>query len=361
MSLRSIILCALLIVVIGANASAQTSVRLEAVYREPADTFEILDNVSNWWPGYNEAPYREYWSDSFGISPADSVLFARYAQLRERYFDKTGQQNDDPGTSRSGLFTDRAALNADPVGFSFYASESMDEAFDRLDQIVEPDEIAFLRSFYDHFASLTGPLTAETERLVSASLASTQRTLRAPELATYLGEVGAFFGVSADVTFTALYVWWPDAEQIMANPNGPFLLLRIRPFEGEVVNSADIVAHEAVHVVSAMQSDAQKRAVSDTMLEACSGALDFTGRLDVIEEPLATVLGNVEVQRRFDPGRFRWSRDWYGTPWVNLSARVLYPVVLDALAAGETIAGSFSAEAASLCATVVDAMATRRD
>ena len=361
MSLRSLVWSALLAVVLGANASAQPGVRLEAVYREPADTFEILDNASDWWPGYTESAYREFWTDSIGVSAVDSSLFERYARLRERYFDRTGQQNDDPRTSRSGLFTDRAVLSADPVAFAFYGSESMDEAFDRLGHVVEPGEVAFLRSFYDHFASRTAPLTAETQRSIAPSLARTQAVLRDSALADYLGKISTFFGVSDDVGFTALYVWWPDADRVVANPNGRFLLLRVRPYEGEAVNSADVVAHEAVHVISAMQPDEQKRAVSDSVLAACPDALDRTRRLGVLEEPLATVLGNMEFRRRFDPGRFGWGRRWYGEPWVDLSARVLYPVVLDALATGETLAGSFSVDAAALCRIVIYATASQHE
>lgn len=367
MNLRSLSLSACLplvcvALVFAGRAWAQPSVSLDVVYREPADTFEILDNVSAWWPGYTEAVYREFWADSLGISAADSALFAQYTQLRERYFDKTGQNNEDPRTSRSGLFTDRSILSADPVGFAFYASGSMDEAYGRLGDIVEPDELAFLRSFYEHFADRTAPLTAETRRSTVASMARTRNTLSDSTLPAYLSGISTFFGVSEDATFTALYVWWPDADRIMANPNGPFLLLRVRPYEGEAINSADIVVHEAVHVVSAMQSEAQKRAVSDAILATCSGALGQTRRLGVIEELLATVLGNIEFRRRFDPGRFSWSRSWYGEPWVDLSARVLYPVVIDALAAGETIAGaSFSADAAASCKVVLDATAPQHE
>ena len=129
------------------DASAQASIRIEVVYREPADAFEILDNVSEWWPGYNDSAYREAWVDSVGILPSDTTFFAQYARLRTRYFDKTGQDNEDPRANRNGLFTDSATLNSDPVAFAFYHSETMEEAFQKLGHVVAPNEVAFLRLF----------------------------------------------------------------------------------------------------------------------------------------------------------------------------------------------------------------------
>lgn len=331
------------------DTSAQPAIRIEVVYREPADAFEILDNVSEWWPGYCDSAYRESWADSVGILPSDSTFFTQYARLRSRYFDKSGQENEDPRANRNGLFTDRATLTSDPVAFAFYSSETMEEAFRRLGPVVAPDEVTFLRTFYGHFSDRVARLTATTERTVAASLEQTRRTLGDPAVAPYLDDIVRFFGVDDDVTFTALYVWWPDANRVAANPNGPFLLLRVRPYPGEALNNADIVVHEVVHVISAMQPDAQKRSISDAVLKACPNALEMTRRLGVVEEPIATVLGNMEFRRRFEPARFTWGRQWYGEEWVDLLARLFYPAVMDALASDKTVSGSFTADAATLC------------
>jgi hypothetical protein len=48
--------CALLAFPVTAPAQA-----IEVRYREPADAFEILDHVSNWWPGYVEEAYGKFW------------------------------------------------------------------------------------------------------------------------------------------------------------------------------------------------------------------------------------------------------------------------------------------------------------
>ncbi len=331
---------------------AAAGVQIEVRYSRSADAFELMDNVSQWWPGYTELAYREAWVDSFEIAPADSLLFAEYAQIRNRYYDKTGQENDSPTANRSGLFTDRAVLNADPVAYAFYGSATLEESFQRLQQIVDPDEVDFLRSFYAHFSDRMERITGSTEPLVASSLERTRQVLEAEGVGSYLNEISGFFGVSDSTTFTALYVWWPDADRIVANPNGPYLLLRVRPYEGETMSNADVVVHEAVHVISAMQSPEQKRLVSDVVLAACPDTWRSVGRLDVLEEPLAAVLGNVEFRRRFEPKRFKWSRPWYGDRKIDLMARVLYPVVMDGLARKSSIEGGFAEDAAALCQTV---------
>jgi hypothetical protein len=351
--MRSSIL--ILSVLLWSSVAAQAAMRIDVAYRAPADAFEILDNVSDWWPGYGDPAYRAAWADSVGFLPADSTFFARYARLRERYFDKTGQQDEDPRTSRSGLFTDRGTLAADPVAFAFYRSTTMEEAFARVGQVVEPDEVAFLRSFYAHFAARLTALTNATEPAVASSLARTRRTLADPAVAAYLDDIVGFFGATDDTSFTALYVWWPDAERVAANPNGPYLLLRVRPHAGEALDSADVVVHEAVHVICALQPEAQKRSLSDTVLAACPDALALTRRLGVVEEPLATVLGNVEFRRRFMPSRFTWGRRWYGERWVDLMTRLLYPVVMAAMAENRSMDGAFARDAAALCAVGAEA------
>lgn len=340
---------------LGALAQQHTSAPVAVAYREPADRFEILDNVSAWWPGFTDEAYRAYWVERIGLSADDEALFPRYAEIRAKYFDRRGQQDEDPRTSRSGLFTDRNALAADPLAFAFFRSESMDEAFERLAHLIEPGELEFLGSFFEHFAERLAALTAETRRNTEASLARTRATLEEEPVRAYVDEIRGFFGVEEALEFTALYVWWPDAERIQANPNGPFLLLRVRPNAGEVIDSADVVVHEAIHVLSALQPEAQKRATSAALLAACP-KLDGAARLEILEEPLATVLGNMEFRRRFQPQRFSWGRQWYAKPGVDLTARVLYPAVMDALSSGERLSGAFSKDAAALCAVVTKAL-----
>lgn len=341
----------LLVCVTVSGVKAQA---IGVAYREPADMFEILDNVSDWWPGYSESAYRKFWVDSIGFRAGDSVVFARYASLRERYFDKRGQGNSAPRRDGSGLFTDRAVLDADPVGAAFYRSETLDAAFEALHNVVSPVDLKFLRSFYARFRPRIAAMLSQTQTLTAASRAATAATVASPDVGEYLGHVRRLFGVDTSPPFAALYVWWPDTLQRMASPNGRFLLLRVRPAPGETVNSADVVAHEAIHVFAALAPEVMQRDVSAAVLDRCS-VPSGVRRLAVIEEPIATALGNIEFRRRFMPQRFAWGRRWYGDDWVDLSARLLYPVLTTALAEGKPLGAAIGREAGALCALQVRA------
>jgi hypothetical protein len=349
--MRRPLLAALAQLIIAActAVTAAPAQSVSVLYREPADVFEILDHVSDWWPGYVESAYRKHWTDSIGFRPGDSAVFARYAKLRETYFDKRGQGNSAPRRDGSGLFTDRAVLDADPVGAAFYRSDTFDAAFDALRTVVTPDDLRFLRMFYARFRPRVATMVAQTQALTTASRAVTAASLASADVGAYLGQVGRLFGVDTTAPFTALYIWWPDTLQRMASPSGRHLLLRVRPASGETVNSADVVAHEAIHVLASLASDAMKRDVSAAVLDRCT-VPSGVRRLAVVEEPIATALGNIEFRRRFMPQRFAWGRRWYGDDWVDMSARLLHPVLTAALADANALGVAFGRDAGALCA-----------
>ena len=46
-------------------------VHLNVVSREATSIFEIMDNTSNWWEGFCDIEYREYWEKKYKISKED--------------------------------------------------------------------------------------------------------------------------------------------------------------------------------------------------------------------------------------------------------------------------------------------------
>ncbi|HZF67160.1 MAG TPA: hypothetical protein VEZ47_03890, partial [Gemmatirosa sp.] len=262
----------------------------------------------------------------------------------------------------SGLFTAGAALTADPMAAAFHASATVDEALARLAGVLTADERAFLRSFYGRFAARVDPLLAETRARTAPSQALTAATLADTAVGAYLGRVARLFapvgsGAGADGAraMDALYVWWPDSAQTRASPVGRTLLLRVRPPASDTVNSADVVAHEVVHVLAAEMPPTTQRALGAAVLAGCGASDGPPGgvrRLAVLEEPIATALGNVEFRRRFQPRRFTWGRRWYGDPWVDVYARLLHPVLVERLATGRPLDASFARDAGALCAAL---------
>ena len=322
-------------------------------YREVADVFEILDQVSAWWPEYVDPAYRAAWTDGHLLQPDDSAFFARYAELRARHFDRAGQDSHGNFREGSALFTSRSTLLADPVASAFYRSDSLPQALDQLRATLSVEETDFLRSFYAHFASRTSVLAAQTRSLTEGSRSATARTLEDPDVQQYLSLISAIFAPVTDASdggasFTALYVWWPDTNQTAATPNGGALVLRVRPRAGEVVNSADVVAHETIHVFAARMNEARQQSLSELLLDGCHAPASLR-RLAILEEPIATALGNIEFRRRFMPQRFSWSRRWYGDAWVNVYARLLQPLLVERLSTGVVLDARFANDAAALC------------
>jgi len=343
---------AILILTILALATPRPVAPQAAVhYRQAADVFELLDNVSDWWPGYSDGRYRSYWVRHIGLSAADDTMLASYTKLRERYFDKHGQSNEDPAISEGGLFTARATLDADPVGDAFFQSETVNEALGRLGGRIAPADLQFLRRFYAHFERRYLPLVTEHEQAVQASLAETNRTLTSLMFESWIGEVERFFDVASQgQRYDALYVWWPDSVRVVANLRGRFLVLRALVKPGEKLNVGDVVAHEAVHVIAAHQTSAQKRSISDAFLRDCPVTASV-GRLSVIEEPLAVVFGNMLFTRTFRRERYRYAKRWYGDEWVDLYAKLLFSPTVAALQHGGRIADEVT-EAVQLCSTM---------
>ena len=86
-----------------AAASAEAAVKIKAVYSDASNTFEILDETSMWWEDFCDPPYQEYWKQKYGIDEEDKKLFARYKELRKRYYDYTDQKGVETLKNRNGF------------------------------------------------------------------------------------------------------------------------------------------------------------------------------------------------------------------------------------------------------------------
>jgi hypothetical protein len=332
-----------------ARASAQVSVR----YSQAADVFELLDNVSNWWPGYSNAEYRQFWMKQLPLTADDERLLVQYARIRERYFDKTGQSNEDPATSEGGVFTARATLAADPLGDAFLGSQTIDEALRRLEGIAERGEIDFLRQLYAKFESRYLPLVTAHEQASQASITETMRTLSSPAFGEWIARLERYFNVPRqERAYEALYVWWPDSMRVTATPHGRYLELRALVKPGEKLNAGAVISHEVVHVLSALQPSPQKRSLTDSFLRECP-APAVVGRLETIEEPMAVVLGNMLFTKRFRPERYRYAKRWHGQERVDVYAKLLLSPVGDAFEGGRTITEGFAEQAVPLCKSLL--------
>jgi len=98
--MRILILGLLLII----SVFAQGKTTVEGRYSESANIFAIMDHVSNWWPGFTEDVYQNYWKNRFRLSEEDLKRFKEYEALRWRYYNDPDQQGKDPLKNRNGFF-----------------------------------------------------------------------------------------------------------------------------------------------------------------------------------------------------------------------------------------------------------------
>lgn len=314
-------------------------------YREAANIFEVLDNVSNWWEDKCEPEYRAYWEQHFQVSSSDERAFLAYREVRRRYYPQP-QGSSDPRESRHGLFAERK--EPDRFAEAFYASDSLTDAFARLRTFASHEDVIAVEAFFAAFQSRLQGLLAESRSYVALS-AALESKLNDPKATAFAQSIARAYAVATPPRLTVLYVWWPPVEQVTANSRGTFLLMKYHPVkhaEG-AAQDVDVPIHEFVHVVSAQRPDARKRVLTDLFLRGC----DVSGKLkpvNVLEEPLAVAQQKLFL-RETDPARLDFSVPWYGDPWVSTYAKLLVNLLGQHFSSGATVDEALMRRSARLC------------
>lgn len=332
---------------------AHAAVKIQAAYSETANIFDVMDNVSNWWPGFCEEEYQTYWNSKWPLTLKDKDLFEKYRSIRERHYKDPDQDEKDPLKNRNGLFATLGAITADPVAEAFYSADTLDGAFKALTAIVKPDELEFLRGFYSAFADRYKVLMAESAPFKEVAVHITS-ALKKPGIDAYFAKVARFFRVNTDIDYRVLYVWWPPINRTNASPIGTFLLMRYNPIKHleDAKLDSDIVFHEVVHTISARQDLAQKQALTREFVATC----DTKGkikRMNLLEEPLAVAFGQALFLQQFDPSRYQYGTNWYAEKWTNMFAKLIYPTVKEEFDTGRTITDGLVQKAGKHCKEVL--------
>ncbi len=140
-----------LMLFVSSYTQAGSKVEIKIEYSRSADVFEIMDNVANWWPGFNEEEYSNFWRKRFGLSEKDNELLGRYAKIREKYYDDPDQKEKNPLLNRNGFFSTNGSVAADPFAEAFYSSNTLEEALEKLSKILSTDELNLIKDFYAYF------------------------------------------------------------------------------------------------------------------------------------------------------------------------------------------------------------------
>lgn len=289
---------------------------LRVAYREPANLFEIMDNVSSWRDGKCDPAYRRAYAARFGVTAEDEAQLAAYAAIRARTY---GVRKLD----RAGLFAPRKS--PDRMALAFYAAETVAAALDALRGIVSDEDRAKLALFYRRFQPRIRAWLTESRAFIPMAKALEAR-LDEDRARSAIRDVAAAYGVSVEPQ-TVLYTWRPDGGHTSADGRGAFILLKYHPVrDAQAARNADgVVVHELAHSFSARQPAPKKRELSVAFSKRCAIDKQRVTKVEALEEPLA-----VAYQRVFEAtrGEVDLERAWYGGhPWVGPLAKAAYALV----------------------------------
>jgi hypothetical protein len=339
-----IFLCTLL------SAPTIAEVNIQVEYSESADYFDLLDNLSNWWEGFTEPEYGKEWQNRFGVfTELDRASFEKYRKLREKYYNDPDQSEKDPLKNRNGFFSMTSTFSADPLAEAFYDSSKLEEAYKKLEKLLDKQELEGLISFHRQYNDRVSKILKESV-VFKKILPKVQKSLKHPGIDKYLSEIAAFYKVTPALDYRILFTWFPPIERSNASPTGKYLLMRYNPLKHleMAAQDSDIAFHEIVHVISNKQPLEQKQLLTEQFLKSCQ-VKDQLKKLTILEEPLAVVFGQAIFLERFDPKRLNLGESLYNNPWISSYAKLLLPIVKTQLKAGKSIADDFIPTAASLC------------
>ena len=339
---------------IKSKSGRSQNISIEVFYSESADIFEILDNLSDWWPEFVWKEYQEYWLNNFALNKSDRVLLKKYSKIRKKYYNDIDGKEGHPLKNRNGFFSTAGSIDADPVAKAFYSSNLLEEALLKVKKIVSKEEYEFLVKFYAAFSGRYTKLIEESKSGFQGSIQKTKGSLSNPKISEYFNKVASFYNVNERLQYRVLYVWWPPLSRTNATPTGLFLVMRQNPLKHKNLDFSDIVAHEINHSISAHQPIEQKKWLTDEFLKICP-IQDKLKRYRIMEEPLAVTFGQLVFNEKFRSKKFSISENLYRNPWINSFSRIIFLPLKTRFESGEKIIDGFIPEAAGLCKDVLDA------
>ena len=315
---------------------------IEVKYREAADVFELVDNLSEWLPDKCDHEYRAAFIERFGpLSRADLDLFERYAAVRSRYYERVHTR-------------DKTLLGAppahDPMAQAFYRSSTLFDAFHALGAFMNAADVAVVRATIESLAPRYAELLKESGAY--PRMASTlEQALVETGAARFRARIAHFYGVTEPQTFTVLYVWWPPVESVEANNREGVLLMKYNPTRhgGHPEKEVDVVVHEMGHDVSRRQNEARRRTFSDLYRAGCL----FPTEVDnprAFEEPLTVAQQKIFLRTALHD-EFAKTK-WYNDPWISTVAKKFFPDVSAAYERGDVLDEALVRRLAASCSEV---------
>jgi len=314
-------------------------------YSESADYFEVMENLSVAQTPVSST-YMQHLKNSFFENSADKQWMDWYQDFRKKYY-KTFRETE-------GSFFSELDLVVDPVMESFFDSNRPLLAITNLKDKLKAEELQSLGKFYEHFNSKI----AELVRLSAAreaEVANLEKELKKTNFKSILNSAATFFSIPKHLSnyIRVHFLWFPKDEQMQVSYANNYIVIRIHPEKSSELRKEDIMKILINYLMRVMPSG-QKKVLTDKMLGGCDPSKYFP-RLDILQEPLSMMIGEMYLGSKYDRKTFDLSKTWSKHPWVNTYAKLLYPKVEKSLKDKQSI---MSAEFWESTITICDDLLT---
>lgn len=289
-----------------------------------ASQFWIIDQLSRWDERLISPEYRRYFEVKGGVDAKDQAMLEAYAQVRRAH---SGARFARVAEGQ-GMFLDLLSPMRSYEEFSqvFLGAENLEQAVSQAGLNSEEGEV--LRAVFAHFEPRIERLLASADYLRYA--AKRLEVLgRRGELGGYLSRMAAFFGVEERHRqgLVVEIVWAPDGFA-QATQYGSQVVIPLPSTsaveERDLAGWLGVIVHEFGHYfVSSMNSQWRQTASNRILNEV--GVVNAR-RANVVDEALATALGNIVYMRRSFPEYFE-ERVFY-----SYDPDYEYPYAIDSLA-----------------------------
>ena len=308
----------------AAAAAAREGLPVRVEYHQPTDVFNVLDNLSDWLPGYTAAAYGRYWKTHVGVNAIDRAALDAYAAFRQRTAPAARSAQPDAAPAPD-LFAPPLTHDVDALAQAFFEARDFQSGVRAALAAQAAHDRAMLRDYYARFGPRAVCLLAVQSRfdMQRTALVSQLALAGVPKLAH---DIRTFYGVDAAPTFIARFVSWPDAGRTQAKVRGRIIILQGQA-DGATAEApmdwAPIVLHEYAHHVSAGQPSAQRLRASAAFLQGCPGAATLPNPLNAFEEPLAIYWGQARFEHEVRGRALPADQAWYFKPMPDRIAKAI--------------------------------------
>ncbi len=306
-------------------------------YNQTAIVFELMDQLSLWNEHLDPA-YRKAWAKRFGaLDPKALKRLKKYSTIRRRYSPKIEERS---------LFS-KGGYSLSFFSQAFYSSESVKKALKKLVGKITVEEGHFLSHFYRLEQSKIKELALKEGLLFKGQLDFLKREWGRVKGEVFAKKFADFLNLEKERggPFQILPLWRPldQSGAPTLEVRGHFILLRYHPSLGASAWKGEAMLTQVIRQLMAFQSLDQKRKLTQVFEGQCPG------RGSELKETLVTLWSQVIPAQKRHRKKFNLYQEWAERPFLDLSVKLMYPLLQEEIRSKGKITGRFIQEATHLC------------